>query len=153
MGNLTGKSADSGSVEGVSPRPRRCLDLPATLPHDPSADRVHDCFEHNSTGGAAHSARAFCLRKTVKDCLQDKKITHPYARKGALHTFTSSRAAGALHAISGTLIAPNGAAAGRFLWDSCHCKYISLNVLPLCGVVGTSSGSLLSTMPVRRLNG
>ncbi|MBQ9087215.1 MAG: hypothetical protein IJY46_00385 [Lentisphaeria bacterium] len=37
VGNLTGKSADSGSVEGVSPRPRRCLDLPATLLHDPSA--------------------------------------------------------------------------------------------------------------------
>ena len=39
MGNLTGKSADSGSVEGVSPRPRRCLDLPATLLHDASTGR------------------------------------------------------------------------------------------------------------------
>ena len=43
-----------------------------------------------------------------------QKASHPYARKGALHTFTSSRAGGALHAISGTLIAPN-AAARRFI--------------------------------------
>ena len=39
-GQSLGKSADVGSVEGVSPRPRRRLDLPATLPHDPSALRT-----------------------------------------------------------------------------------------------------------------
>ena len=36
---------------------------------------------------------------------KNKKTSHPYARKGELHTFTSSRAGGALHAIGGTLIA------------------------------------------------
>ena len=38
VGNLTGKSADSSSVEDNSPLLQLRLDLPATLPHDPSAD-------------------------------------------------------------------------------------------------------------------
>ena len=37
MGNLTGKSADAGSVEYSRTLPLRRLDLPVTLPHDPSA--------------------------------------------------------------------------------------------------------------------
>ncbi|MBQ9087678.1 MAG: hypothetical protein IJY46_02750 [Lentisphaeria bacterium] len=66
-GNLTGKSADVISVMDSSPLLRCRLDLPATLLHDSSAGRVHDSFERSFTGGAAHSARAFCLRKTKSD--------------------------------------------------------------------------------------
>ena len=36
-GQSLGKSADICSVEDISPLLRRCLDFPATLPHDPSA--------------------------------------------------------------------------------------------------------------------
>ena len=36
--NLTGKSADSSSVEYSRTLPLLRLDLPVTLPHDPSAD-------------------------------------------------------------------------------------------------------------------
>ena len=39
MGNLTGKSSDANSVMDSSPLLRCRLDLPATLPHDPSAGR------------------------------------------------------------------------------------------------------------------
>jgi len=36
-GNLLASHRTSDSVEDISPRPHRRLDLPATLPHDPSA--------------------------------------------------------------------------------------------------------------------
>ena len=60
-------------------------------------------------------ASSFALMATEdrsKIASRIKKKSHPYARKGALHTFTSSRAGGALHAISVPLIAPKCAAAG-----------------------------------------
>ena len=87
-------------------------------------------------------ASSFALMATEdrsKIARKNKKISHPYARKGALHTFTSSRAGGALHAISVPLIAPQVAAVSCFL---CDCNYFItffqsiLALQDFCGILG-----------------
>ena len=45
MDNLTGKSADSSSVEYNRTLLQFRLDLPITLPHDPSAGRIKHLWE------------------------------------------------------------------------------------------------------------
>ena len=79
MGNLTGKSADSASVEDGSPLLQLHLDLPATLPHDASTGREQAILNSSPLVARrkAH-ARFACakqnLTKSLFQFFQRKKI-------------------------------------------------------------------------------
>ena len=66
-GNLGGKSADSASVEDGSPLLQLRLDLPPTLPHDPSAGREQTILNAAPLVARRIAHARFCLRKTKSD--------------------------------------------------------------------------------------